>query len=102
MDTISPFENIKRCQDNIFEKMFYFLSEDFFTFTNSVDPDEMQHYAAFHLGLHCLQKYSFRGFSNTKNITKLNRIKEKHDNIWVSSNGKDVYPMHSQFINILF
>ena len=25
-----------------------------FTFTNSVDPDEMQHYAAFHLGLHCL------------------------------------------------
>ena len=33
-----------------------------FTFTNSVDPDEMQHYAAFHLGLHCLQKYLFRGF----------------------------------------
>ena len=27
----------------------------------SVDPDEMQHYAAFHLGLHYLQKYSFRG-----------------------------------------
>ena len=25
-----------------------------------------QHYAAFHLGLHCLQKYSFRGFPNTK------------------------------------
>ena len=24
---------------------------------NSVDPDEMQHYAAFHLGLHCLPKY---------------------------------------------
>ena len=21
---------------------------------NSADPDEMQHYAAFHLGLHCL------------------------------------------------
>ena len=30
----------------------------FFTFTNSADPDEMQFYAAFHLGLHCLQKYS--------------------------------------------
>ena len=27
---------------------------------NSVDPDEMQHYAGFHLGLHCLPKYSFR------------------------------------------
>ena len=33
-----------------------------FTYTNSVDPDEMQHYAAFHLTLHCLQKYSFKGF----------------------------------------
>ena len=32
----------------------YFVSEDLFIFTNSVDPDEMQHYAAFHLGLHCL------------------------------------------------
>ena len=25
---------------------------------NSEDPDEMQHYAAFHLGLHCLSKYA--------------------------------------------
>ena len=24
------------------------------TFTNSEDPDEMQHHAAFHQGLHCL------------------------------------------------
>ena len=29
----------------------------FFTFTNSVDHDKMQHYAAFHLGFHCFQKY---------------------------------------------
>ena len=28
---------------------------------NSVDPDEMQHCAAFHLGLHCLLKYPFGG-----------------------------------------
>ena len=33
---------------------------------NSVDPDEMQHYAAFHLGHHCSLKYPFRGFQNTK------------------------------------
>ena len=26
----------------------------------------MQPYAAFHLGLHCLQKYSFRGFPNKR------------------------------------
>ena len=25
-----------------------------FTLTNSVDPDEMQHYATFHLDLQCL------------------------------------------------
>ena len=29
---------------------------------NSADPDEMQHYAAFHLGLHSLPEYLFRGF----------------------------------------
>ena len=27
--------------------------------TNSVDPDEMQRCAAFHLGLHCLPKSPF-------------------------------------------
>ena len=31
---------------------------------NSVDPDEMLHYVAFHLGLHCLSKYPFyKGFT---------------------------------------
>ena len=33
---------------------------------NSVDSDEMQHNAAFHLGLHCLPKYPLRGFQYTK------------------------------------
>ena len=32
-------------------------------FANSGDPDEMQHTAAFHLRLHCLQKYLLTGFS---------------------------------------
>ena len=36
------------------------MSEDHF-YLYSVDPDEMQPYAAFHLGLHCLQKYLFFG-----------------------------------------
>ena len=48
------------------KEFFILLSEDIFTFTNSVDPDEIQHYAAFHLGLHCLQKNLFRGFPITK------------------------------------
>ena len=34
--------------------------------TNSADPDEMLRYAAFHLGLHCLSKYLFRGFRSKK------------------------------------
>ena len=28
----------------------------------------MYHNAAFHVGLHCLPKYSFRGFPNTKGL----------------------------------
>ena len=39
---------------------------EFFIFTNSVAPDEMQQYAALHLGFHFLQKYWLRGFPNTK------------------------------------
>ena len=53
-------------QDIILKKNVFFCLKIFFTFTNSVDPDEMQHYAAFHLGIHCLPKYSFGGFPNTK------------------------------------
>ena len=49
-----------------FQKYCIILSEDLFIYTNSVDPDKMQHNAAFHLGLHCLKKYSLRGFLNTK------------------------------------
>ena len=45
----------------ILKRIVLFCLEIFFTITNSEDSDEMQHHAAFHLGLHCLQKYSFRG-----------------------------------------
>ena len=37
----------------------HFCHDDFFIFSNSVDIDEMPHYAAFHLSLHRLQKYLF-------------------------------------------
>ena len=33
------------------------------------DPDDMQHSAVFHMGLHCSQKYRFRGFHSTRNST---------------------------------
>ena len=38
------------------------VTEGCFNFGTSADSDEMQHYAAFHLGLHCLPKYPFRSF----------------------------------------
>ena len=34
------------------------------------DPDEMPHYAIFHLGLHCLPKYPFRSNQYTKGYRK--------------------------------
>ena len=37
-----------------------------FIIANSADPDERPHYATFHLGLHWLPKYPFRGFQYTK------------------------------------
>ena len=44
------------------------ISRESGSFTNSVDPDEMQHFAAFHLGLQCLQKNAFRCFLNTQGL----------------------------------
>ena len=35
-------------------------------FAYSADPDEMQHYVAFQLGLRCLSKYPFMSFPYTK------------------------------------
>ena len=44
----------------IFEKNIVFISLKIdFVFANSAEPEEMSHY---HLGLHCLPKYQFRGF----------------------------------------
>ena len=37
-----------------------------FILANNAGPDEMTHFVAFHLGLHCLPKNPFRGFEHTK------------------------------------
>ena len=50
-----------------FQKNTVFLSlKNDFVLANSADLDEMLHYVAFHLGLHCLPKYPFRGFWSSK------------------------------------
>ena len=53
---------------NISQIKFAFLSSKiiFKLAIYSVDPDEMPHNAAFHLDLHCLPKYLFRGHHLTK------------------------------------
>ena len=44
-------------------KIIIFLSlKIVFVSPNCADPDEMPHFAAFHLGFHCLQGYRFRAF----------------------------------------
>ena len=45
-----------------------FVWRPLFAFTNSVDPDEMPHYAAFHLGHHCLQ-------STHLEVSQIQRVK---------------------------
>ena len=40
---------------NFQQKSIFFSLKIVFVLANSVDPDEMPHYAAFHLGLHCLK-----------------------------------------------
>ena len=45
----------------IFCKQIVILSlKIIFVLANSVDPNEMPHNAAFHLGLHCMPKHIFR------------------------------------------
>ena len=39
-----------------------------FDLANSVNPDKMPHYVAFHLGLQCLLKYSLRVHQFTKGL----------------------------------
>ena len=48
-----------------------------FVFANSVDTDEMAHYAASHLGLHCVPKYSFRNHWNTKGSRSCHGVMDK-------------------------
>ena len=51
----------------IISKKIVFLSRKIdFVSANSEDPNEMLHYAVFHLGLPCFSKYPFRGFCSTK------------------------------------
>ena len=42
------------------------LPKNDFVVSNRAENDEMPHFMAFNLGLHCLQKYLFSSFYSTK------------------------------------
>ena len=56
---------------NLLYYIVFFCLKIFFTFANRIDPDEMQHDAAFHLGLRFVQKYSFRGIPEHKGLNHI-------------------------------
>ena len=47
---------------------FYCTKILIFVLANSTDPDEMPHYVAFHLGLHCLPKYPLMSLWSTMGL----------------------------------
>ena len=57
---------IEGSHDIISQKVCISFPKTVLVLANCADPDEMQHYAAFHLGLHCLSKYPFKGFQSSK------------------------------------
>ena len=69
IDTISmglPILYFKESQVKNLNFNIYLSLKVFFIFANSADPDEMQHHAAFHLSLHCLPEYPFKGYQYTR------------------------------------
>ena len=43
---------------------------------DNADPGEMQRYAAFRLGIYCMQKYPFRSFQYTKDYKRIHSVKK--------------------------
>ena len=69
IDTICmglPIMFFKRSQVVFWKLCVYLSLKIVLVLANSADPDEMQHDAAFHLGLHCLPNYPFTGLHDTK------------------------------------
>ena len=66
---------IEGSQVIIYEKYGISFFEDQFCLSKQCSPDEMLHYAAFHLGLLCLPKYLFRGFMVHKGFCMLGNFK---------------------------
>ena len=61
-----PVVYFKRSQVEFLNFQVFLSLKVVLVLASSADSDEMQHYAAFHLGSHCLPKYPLRGFQYTE------------------------------------
>ena len=57
-----PIDTISKELSIVYFKGVFLCLKIILILENSADTDEIQHFAAFHLGLHCLPKNPFRGF----------------------------------------
>ena len=62
----SPFHILRARRSELPNYNAFLFLKIVLTSTKSVDPGEMPLSAAFLMGLHCLPKYPFRVFQNTK------------------------------------
>ena len=69
IDTISmgqPILHFKRSQVESLNFEVFLSLKVVLILANSADPYEIQHYAVFHLGLHCLPKYAVSSIHRVK------------------------------------
>ena len=60
---------IKGSQIIISKNILFLTLKIDFVLANSADPDEMPHYASFHLDLQCLPRYPFSVFWSSNGLT---------------------------------
>ena len=67
-----------------------------FNLAKSVEPDKIWHYAAFHLGLHCLPKYLFSGIPNEIVMIYTTRSwPQGYKTFFMLNSGEhEIYPAH--------
>ena len=61
-----PLCILRGCLSNFLSNCVFLLLKIAFILSNSADHNKIPHYAAFHLGVHCVPKYIFTGIQNEK------------------------------------
>ena len=73
LEPVAPLSQVKHstteplcssCELHVLKNIVFLSLKIDFILANSTYPDKMLQYVAFHLGIHCLPKYPFRGFES--------------------------------------